>query len=84
MNLEYGHKCRADPVEAAIYSLEAKGEDLESFRGVATAESTVELEESATHPDKMQDHSSLELPVDFSKKDVAKVLIKFFLSELTK
>ena len=73
INLEYGHRCRAEPVEAAIYSLEAKGENLEKFRAIATAEVTVELEENTEQQEKKYEYSSMELPVDFSKEDVAKV-----------
>ena len=55
INLEYGHRCRADPVEAAIYSLEAKGEELEMFRANASAELTVELEEVAEEEQKTEE-----------------------------
>ena len=71
INLEYGHRCRADPVEAAVYSLEAKGEDLKWFRSIATTEVTVDLEQNE---DQRQEHSFQEFPVDFSREDVAKVL----------
>ena len=73
INLEYGHRCRADPVEAAVYSLQAAGEEVDRFRANATADVTVELEETAEQKEKKQECSSLELPVDFSREDVAKV-----------
>ena len=72
VNLEYGHRCRADPVEAAVYSLQATGEEVDRFRANATAEVTVDLE-SKDQEEKKQEHSSLELPVDFIKEEVAKV-----------
>ena len=75
INLEYGHRCRAEPVEAAVYILEAKRKLLKKFRANATAELTIELEE--TTDDKKQEHSPLELAVDFSREDVAKVIIIF-------
>ena len=69
IELDYCHKCRDPPFEAAIYSLEAKGEVFEKFRADVTAELTVELEEQ----DKTE-RSSLALPVDFTKEDVARVI----------
>ena len=77
INLEYGHKCRTAPVEAAIYSLQAKGEELEKFRAFAVAEVTVDLEESTEKQEKTQESSSLELPVDFTRDDVAQVTFLF-------
>ena len=74
INLEYGHRCRADPVEAAVYSLEATEKELERFRADVNAEVTVALEETAEQKEKKQECSSLELPVDFSRDDVAKVI----------
>ena len=74
IELDSCHKCRDPPFEAAIYSLEAKGEVLEKFRSDVNAELTVELEEE----DKTE-RSSVSLPVDFSKKDVARVRT-FYLS----
>ena len=74
INLEYGHRCRTDPVEAAIYSLKAKGKELKWFGANATAEVTVDLE-TEDQENKQQESSSLELPVDFSREDVAKVIV---------
>ena len=68
LELDYCHKCRGPPFEAAIYSLEAEGEVLEKFRADANAELTVELEEQ-----EVTERSSLALPVDFTKEDVARV-----------
>ena len=76
INLEYGHRCRAAPVETAIYSLEAKGEELKKIRAFAAAELNVDLDESTAQKEKKSEHSSLELPVDFIKEDVAKVIIR--------
>ena len=74
INLEYGHRCRADPVEAAIYSLQAKGIELEKFWANASAELTVEVEETAEEQNqKKQERSFVELPLDFAKEYLAKV-----------
>ena len=70
LELDYCHKCRGPPFEAAIYSLEAEGEVLEKFRADVNAELTVELEEQ----DKTEEHSFMALPVDFTKEDVARVV----------
>ena len=72
INLEYGHRCRADPVEAAIYSLQAKGEYLDKFKANASAELTVELEETVDEAQKIK-YSSVELPLDFTKEYLEKV-----------
>ena len=61
------HTCRQPPFEAAIYSLEAKG-DVQNFRSNCKAELTVEVETSHEHQEKKKEHSSVELPVDFSKE----------------
>ena len=74
INVEYGHRCRAEPIEAAIYSLDAKGDGFEKFRAIATAHLTVEIDEtSAKQQEKKKDYFSLELPVNFSKEKVVKV-----------
>ena len=69
IDLDYCHKCRGPPFEAAIYSLKMEGEVLEKFRADVNAELTVELEEQ----DKTE-HSSLALPLEFTKEDVARVI----------
>ena len=65
---ENTHRCRIHSHEVAIFSLQAKGRNLEMFKSVSKAELTVEVDE------KKQD-SSVEIPVNFSKEDVAKVKI---------
>ena len=52
INLEYSHRCRADPVEAALYNLEAKREGIERFRAVATVDLTFDLDESTDQQEK--------------------------------
>ena len=73
INLEYGHRCRADPVEAAIYSLEAAGDYIDKFRANTMADLTVEVEEATEEKkQKKQERSFVELPLDFTK-DLSKV-----------
>ena len=79
INLEYGHRCRAKPVEAAVYSLQAKGEEFEKFRAYAAAEVTVDLEETTEQGKTV--NSCLELPVNFSRDDVAKVKFQVLLKQ---
>ena len=71
------HKCRDPPFEAAIYNLKAEGEKLEKFRANSEIELTIEVNESSEQQGKKQEHSSLELPLDFSQEDVARVRIMF-------
>ena len=74
IGLDCCHKCREEPFEAAVYSLEAEGQVLEKFRADSKAELTVEVEDSSKdQQEKKQEHSSLELPDDFSKEDVTRV-----------
>ena len=73
MELDSCHKCRGPPFEAAIYSLEAEGEKLGKFRADVNAELTVELEEQ----DK-KERSFMELPVDFTKEEVTRVVEPIF------
>ena len=83
INLEYGHRCRSEPVEAAIYSLEAKGEELEKFRANASTELTVELEETTKEQSqKKQERFFLELPLDFTKEYLAKVKTSYISHKL--
>ena len=63
---ENTHRCRIHPHEAAIYSLRAKGKKIKRFRSISKAELTVEVDE------KKKD-ISVEIPVNFSKEDLAKV-----------
>ena len=69
---ENTHRCRIHPHEAAIYSLQAEGKNLDRFRSISKAELTVEVEE------KKKDFS-VEIPVNFSKEDLAKVKILSFV-----
>ena len=69
---ENTHRCTIHPHEAAIYSLRAKGKKIKRFKSISKAELTVEVEE------KKKD-ISVEIPVNFSKEDVAKVKILTFL-----
>ena len=62
------HTCRGEPFEAAVYSLEAKGEELKKFRANSKATLTVDVEEAAE-----PHNSTVEIPVDFTKEDVSKV-----------
>ena len=70
---ENTHKCREPPFEAAIYSLKAEGEKRGKFRANSKAELTVEIDKFSEQRENKQERSSLELPVDFSQEDVAKV-----------
>ena len=67
------HKCRGPPFEAAVYSLEAHEKDFIKFRANSKTELIVEVEDSSEQQENKQEHSSLELPVDFSREDVARV-----------
>ena len=69
---ENTHRCRIHPREAAIYSLRGEGKHLDRFRSISRAELTVEVEEK-------KEDSSVEIPVNFSKEDLAKVKILVFL-----
>ena len=66
------HRCRIHPCEAAIFSLRAKARNLEMFMSISRAELTVEVEEK-------KENSSVEIPVNFSKEDVARVKYYLFL-----
>ena len=68
------HRCREPPSEAAVYNLKTEDEKHDKFRADSRTELTVEVGESSDpQQEKKIEHSSLELPVDFSKEDVAKV-----------
>ena len=68
------HRRREPPFEAAIYNLKTKVEKTEKFRANSRAELTVEVGESSDpQHEKKIERSSLELAVDFSQDDVAKV-----------
>ena len=63
---ENTHRCKIHPCEAAIYSLQGKGKNLETFRSISRAELSVDVEEK-------KKNFSVEIPVNFSKEDLAKV-----------
>ena len=68
------HRCREPPYEAAVYNLKTEDEKHGKFRANSKAELTVEVGESLDPQQvKKIEHSSLELPVDFSEEDVSKV-----------
>ena len=66
ISLKCGHRCRADPVEATTYSLQAEGEELKKFRTDAAAELTVEVEEKKKTYD-------MEVSLNVLREDVARV-----------
>ena len=65
------HRCRARPFEASVYSLEAKSEKLKTLKANSKTELTLEV-------DKKIESSSLEIPVNFTREDVAAVRIESF------
>ena len=77
------HKCREPPFEAAVYNLKTEDKRPEKFRANSKAELTVQVGESLDpQQEKKIEFSSLELPVDFSEEDVAKVIYMFALKQL--
>ena len=74
------HRCRdIEPYEATIYGLQA--DKLETFSAISKVELTLAVEgtpDEEHQKKKKKQFSSLELPVDFSKEDVAKVVVRFF------
>ena len=70
ISLKCGHRCRADPVEATTYSLQAEGEELKKFRANAAAELTVEVEEKDMEKEKTY---GMDVPVNVLKEGVAGV-----------
>ena len=76
IELDYCHKCREPPFEAAIYSLEAEGEVMQKFRADVNAELRVVLEEN-----QKMERTTVALPVDFSREDITRVsLVSLLLS----
>ena len=75
---ENTHKCREPPFEAAIYSLTTEGEKRDKFRANSRTELTVEVDKTSNQQENIQECSSLELPIDFSQDDVAKVKSKLY------
>ena len=70
ISLKCGHRCRADPIEATTYSLQAQGEELKEFRTDAAAELTAEVEQQDIEMEKTYD---LEVPLNVLREDVAEV-----------
>ena len=67
------HRCSGDPIEAGSYCLQAEGPMIERFRANGKAELKVDVEEESSEDQQKPEHSVVELPVDFSKYDLAKV-----------
>ena len=70
INLRCGHRCRADPVEATTYSLQAEGEELKKFRADAAAELTIGIVEHDIEKEKTYD---MEVPLNVLPEGVAGV-----------
>ena len=77
-NLENGHRCRAPPVEATIYGLKATGNVWEKFKSNFDARliSDPDPGETSFKQNERSKEPSLQIPVDFTREDVAKVRIK--------
>ena len=74
VRLDNCHRCRAEPFEATIYSLEATGKVLEIFKANFEAELTIEPDETAAQQSQEKhESSSLELRLNFSREDAVKV-----------
>ena len=67
------HRCRVQPFEATIYNFEAEGEKFETFKAVSNVCLTLEVEETSEEQRTKTEHSSLEIPVNFTREDVAAV-----------
>ena len=63
------HRCRGQPYEATIYSLQAESVQLETFEAMSKTELTLAVEASdEENPKKRREFTtSLKLPVNFSK-----------------
>ena len=59
------HRCRCQPYEATIYSLQAEGVQLETFEAMSRTELTLAVE--ASDEEQQKKITSLKLPVNFSK-----------------
>ena len=74
VRLDNCHRCRAEPFEATIFSLEATDKTLERFKANFDAELTIELDETtAQQSQEKPESSSLELRLNFSREDAVKV-----------
>ena len=72
VRLDNCHRCRAEPFEATIYSLEATDKALELFKGNFQAALTIEVEETSTQQSQ-EKQERMELPLNFSRTDAFKV-----------
>lgn len=62
------HRCRGQPYEATIYSLQAESVQLETFEAMSKTELTLAVEASdEENLKKRKELTSLKLPVNFSK-----------------
>ena len=74
VRLDNCHRCRAEPFEATIYSLEATDKATETFKANFEAELTMVPEETAAKQSQEKpETSSLELRLNFSREDAVKV-----------
>ena len=74
VRVENCHRCRPEPFEATIYSLEATGKALEIFKANFEAELTIEPDKAMTQQSQEKpESSSLELRLNFSREDAVKV-----------
>ncbi len=82
LNLHENHLCRAGASEAAVYSLEAVGDNVKRFRGNFRAELRVRLTpegdevaaraEEATPEDEDVKYSEMVVPLVFSKEQLVR------------
>ena len=61
------HRCRGQPYEATIYSLQVDSVQLETFEAMSKMELTLAVEASDEENPKRKELTSLKLPVNFSK-----------------
>ena len=74
VRLDNCHRCRSDPFEATIYSLESTDKELERFKANFETELTIEPDETAAQQSQLTlECSSLELRLNFSREDAVKV-----------
>ena len=71
------HRCSGDPIEAGSYCLQAEGKMIEKFKADGRAELIVDVKEPSSKvwkkKRKKNEHSVVELPVDFTKEDLVRV-----------
>ena len=74
VRLDNCHRCRGEPFEATIFSLEATDKTLERFKANFDAELTKELDETTAQQSQEKPETSfLQLPLNFSREDAVKV-----------